>query len=337
MMKRKRVIMMVAASAAAFVVLLAGLAWLSFRCDMRAARARISGKAAVIVTPFGDVEYAEGGEGPDVLVIHGAGGGWDQGELVVEAVLGGDFHWIAPSRFGYLRSTFKPGATPDDQAGAYACLLDSLGLKKVAVVAISAGGASALTFALLYPERVSSLTLLSCGVAPRTTGAQAAANRKGNSLVDIYKRDINYWLISNLFRKRFMNLMGADKHVISGLSRDQKRWAGRFIDYMNPASIRYAGALFDNRAPLPGARIAGIKAPTLVVHARDDTLQLYDNGAFAAANIPGARLLSFDRGGHFVVMIEEARIRAAVRDHILAHAGERLDALRKTVERSPGL
>ncbi len=61
-----------------------------------------------------------------MLVIHGSGGGYDQGELLVQAVLGEQFHWIVPSRFGYLRSTFREGATFDDQAQAYAYLLDQL-------------------------------------------------------------------------------------------------------------------------------------------------------------------------------------------------------------------
>lgn len=35
---------------------------------------------------------------------------------MVRAVLEDGFHWIAPSRFGYLRSTFHAGATFDNQA-----------------------------------------------------------------------------------------------------------------------------------------------------------------------------------------------------------------------------
>ena len=62
---------------------------------------------------------------------------------------------------------------------------------------------------------------------------------------------------------------------------------------------------------------------TLIVHAEDDTLQLYDNAAFAAATIPGARLLRFERGGHFVVIIEQATVREAVQRHIRDHVGER--------------
>lgn len=104
---------------------------------------RIQGKTKVIHSPYGDIEYNEGGTGPNVLISHGSGGGFDQGELIVQAVLNQQFHWITPSRFGYLQSTYQPGSTFDDQAHAYAALLDHLGIKKVAVIALSHGGPSA--------------------------------------------------------------------------------------------------------------------------------------------------------------------------------------------------
>jgi pimeloyl-ACP methyl ester carboxylesterase len=132
---------------------------------MRRAYERIEGRSRLISSPYGDIEYLEGGSGPAVLVVHWSGGGYDQGELIVRAVLGDGVHWIAPSRFGYLRSTFHDGATFDDQAHAYAHLLDRLHIQRAAVVALSHGGPSALLFAVLHPERVTSLTLISAGVA----------------------------------------------------------------------------------------------------------------------------------------------------------------------------
>ena len=92
--------------------------------DIIRAYERVSGKSTVIPSPYGDIEFAEGGSGPDVLVVHGSGGGYDQGELLVQAELGDQFYWITPSRFGYLRSTFHENATFDDQAHAYASTQD---------------------------------------------------------------------------------------------------------------------------------------------------------------------------------------------------------------------
>lgn len=294
----------------------------AFFRDMNRAHERVGATGVVIPTAFGDIEYTEAGSGPAVFVIHGSGGGYDQGELIAQAVLGDEFHRITPSRFGYLRSTFNEGATWDDQAHAYASLLDHLGIKRVAVVAMSQGGPSALLFAVLYPERISSLTLISCGVAPSTTPDQRQANDKGDMLTTIFEHDFLYWAISKTFRKQLMNLIGASNDVIAGLAPDQRRLFENFVDYMNPVSLRSSGASFDNKAKLPGERIAAIAAPTLIFHATDDTLQLYHNAEFAASTIPDAKLVRFDRGGHFLIGTAQSTIRAAVRDHILDHCVE---------------
>jgi len=290
--------------------------------DMNRAYERVSGKSTVITSPYGDIEFTEGGSGPDVLVIHGSGGGYDQGELLARAVLGDQFHWITPSRFGYLRSTFHEGATFDDQAHAYAYLLDQLGIKKVAVVALSHGGPSALLFAVLYPERVSSLTLISCGVASSAAQDQVQANQKGDMLMTIFKYDPLYWAITKLFKRQLMELMGANDAVIASLTPGQRELVDQVIDYMNPVSLRSAGAAFDNKATMPDERIAAIRAPTLIFHATDDTLQLYHNAEFAASTIPGARLVSFQRGGHLLMSVEQSTIQTIMQKHILDHVSE---------------
>lgn len=290
--------------------------------DIRRNYKRVHDKGTVIPSPYGDIEYTVGGSGPPVLVIHGSGGGWDQGEILAHAVLGNEFQSIVPSRFGYLRSTFHPGATFDDQAHAYAYLLDQLGIEQVAVVALSHGGPSALLFAVLHPGRVSSLTLISCGVASSTSEDQTQANRKGDLLTTIYRHDPLYWGLTKLFKKRFIGLMGVSSEIMAGLTSEQRELVNRVIDYMNPVSPRSAGVAFDNKAVMPNERIAGIPVPTLIFHATDDGLQLYHNAEFAAATIPGAKLARFERGGHFLMIVEQAVIRTATQKHILDHNRE---------------
>jgi 2-hydroxy-6-oxonona-2,4-dienedioate hydrolase len=293
----------------------------SYLLDTRRAYDRVRGKSSVIASPFGDIEYSEGGSGPPVLVIHGGGGGFDQGELLVEALLGNDVRWIAPSRFGYLRSDLSEGATWDDQAHAYAYLLDHLGINRVAVVALSQGGPSALLLATLHPERVSSLTCLSCGVVASTSADQAQANQNGDRLRRVFAHDYTYWPVAKFFKKPLMGVLGASEAVVAGLQPEDRVLIERIIEYMNPAAPRSAGVVMDNTAALPGERIGTITAPTLIVHAKDDLLQLYHNAEFAAATIPGARLMSFATGGHVVMVVQRDAIGAAVREHILAHSG----------------
>lgn len=314
MPRKPRLGRVIAALGAVAIAAVASFAW-----DMKRAYDRVGAKGVVIPSVVGNIEYAEGGEGPAVLVIHGSGGGYDQGELIAHAVLGDDFHWIAPSRFGYLRSTLVPGSSWDDQARAYAALLDHLEVDRVAVLAMSQGGPSGLLFALLHPNRVSSLTLLSCGVTASTSADQADANDKGDLLTTIFQHDMLYWAVSKLAKKQLLELLGADDAVIGGLTDEQRSLLDDFVDGMNPASLRAAGVSFDNKATMPGARIAAISAPTLIVHAEDDRLQLFHNATFAANTIPDAKLLRFARGGHLVIGIEQAKIRSAVKHHIQSH------------------
>ena len=308
---------------------IAAVVRLIYRGEMRAARARIRNRSSVVPSPYGDLEYAAGGAGADVLIVHGAAGGWDQGALIAEAVLDGSrFHWLAPSRFGYLRSGCLAGASIDDQAHAYAFLLDHLGIGKVAVVAMSAGGPSALLFSVLYPHRVSSLTLISCGVAPSSSDEQARAHRKGAALATIFRSDPGFWLATRLFRKPLLRLMGV--HAADVLAQDsrEREWIDRVLAAMHPASLRFRGVAFDHQAPLPGQRITAIEAPTLIVHAKDDALQLFDNAVFAAVHIPKARLMTFGTGGHMVVATERDAIHDAVEQHIVTHSGEGARAAR---------
>lgn len=297
--------------------------YVSFSGDMKKAYARVTGHSRVIKSPYGDIEYAEGGSGPAVLVIHGSGGGYDQGELLAQELLGNQFHWIAPSRFGYLRSDCPTAASFDDQADAYACLLDQLHIEKVAVVAISHGGPSALLFAALYPDRVSSLTLISAGVASAGSDEQQQADLQGKMLMNIYKYDLLYWSLTKFFKGIFMEIMGASDEVISGLTPGQLAGAEKLIDYMNPVSLRSAGAAFDNGARMPNERIRGVQVPTLIFHARDDTLQLYRNAEYAKDNIAGARLVSYDQGGHLLVFTKEESIGKGLRQFITGHSGQK--------------
>src|SRR5829696_1204182 len=117
-----------------------------FRADVQPNRERLrSGSDVVTTEEFGDIEYADQGEGLPVLLAHGAGGGYDQGLLIGENYVGDGHRFIAPSRFGYVRSSIREGGSPAAQADAYATLLDTLGVERVGVVAFSDGGPSALS------------------------------------------------------------------------------------------------------------------------------------------------------------------------------------------------
>ena len=49
-----------------------------------------------------------------------------------------------------------------------------------------------------------------------------------------------------------------------------------------------------------------VSVPTLFVHARDDSLASYDAAVDASNRVPGARLVSLQRGGHLMLAQREA-------------------------------
>ena len=73
-----------------------------YTTDIRAARERLATGSLLADTPCGIIEYAEAGEGPAVLVVHGAGGGFDQGMGLGKELVDRGFRVVSVSRFGYL-------------------------------------------------------------------------------------------------------------------------------------------------------------------------------------------------------------------------------------------
>ena len=119
--------------------LLAGSVWFvysSYQRDVQRARERISTGSQVLDTRCGPIEYAVAGDGPPVAIVHGAGGGYDQGFSFGEPLIHSGFRVIAMSRFGYLRTPRPADASAPAQADAHACLLDALKIQRVAIIGV---------------------------------------------------------------------------------------------------------------------------------------------------------------------------------------------------------
>jgi pimeloyl-ACP methyl ester carboxylesterase len=158
-MNRKHLKRFILGAIALMMAIPGGLIYRQYRTDISLANQRISSGGKMIETACGPIQYTEFGEGAPMLIIHGAGGGYDQGEYFAK-LIGGNYRWIAPSRFGFLGTPVPDGANSALQAEAYACLLDALGVDRVGVVGVSMGGPSSLLFALQYPERTKSLVMI---------------------------------------------------------------------------------------------------------------------------------------------------------------------------------
>ena len=156
----------------------AAMTYAAYRKDIETARQRIGTERQVIESGHGPIEFGECGDGPAVLVIHGAGGGFDQGLVLGRGLLGDDYRVIAPSRFGYLGTPVPDDPSAEAQADAHLRLPDALQLEAVPVIAASAGAPSAMQLCLRHPERCSALVLV---VPPAWTPDRTFAPRRASS------------------------------------------------------------------------------------------------------------------------------------------------------------
>ncbi len=103
------------------------------------------------------IEYLEVGQGAPVVYLHGAGGVFRNAAFM--PALGARYRVLAPSRPGYDGST---GAceTARDEADVMADFMRTMVGGGAHVIAESAGGAAGCWLAILYPDVVSSLTLV---------------------------------------------------------------------------------------------------------------------------------------------------------------------------------
>jgi alpha/beta hydrolase fold len=161
------------------------VAWVLFRQDMADARARLGAQPTQLYkSRYGEIQYQVVGSGPTVLVSHGVTGGVDQAESLITQwrMLPNEYRFIYVSRFGYLESSVPEGASTRLQAAAYRELLDHLGIDRVFIAGNSAGGPSAMWFAIQYPERTNGLILVSSAVpGPEPDYIRARTPSRGSS------------------------------------------------------------------------------------------------------------------------------------------------------------
>jgi pimeloyl-ACP methyl ester carboxylesterase len=262
--------------------------------------------------PFGTIEYTERGEGHPVLALHGIFGGFDAACLTVDPWIGDGFRVVAPSRFGCLGSALPPGATVADQADAYAVLLDALGIKRAAVVGFSAGTVSAMQFGLRHPDRITALVLMSGHYPQRHYNVPEL-------LLRLLYTDRAFWMLKTFTPGLFARICGTPKGFRASPAEQQA--LDSVMDGLFPITSRREGAIFDTLVSEPDVDnfpLERITVPTLMIHAADDALARYATVPPAAARIPGARLVTIERGGH-LYLGAEARVRQEVAGFIHAH------------------
>jgi pimeloyl-ACP methyl ester carboxylesterase len=276
----------------------------AYQGALTSARASIDPSlSTVIETRFGAMEYAETGEGTPFLMVHGTGGGFDQGLLFARRLVEKGYRVISPSRFGYLRSSFPEDPSSANQADAFVELLDKLGLDKVAVAGGSAGALSAIEFAIRHPDRCAALLpIVPAAYAPDRDAVTADNPPAGVDLASILLRsDFLFWSALCLLPDAMVGtLLATDPALLKTADAEEQARARDILWSILPVSARSNGFINDARlAGHPGKQaLEKISAPTYAFSSEDDRFGTAKAARHIAASVEGARLQVFPTGGH---------------------------------------
>lgn len=273
-----------------------------------------------IETAHGPLEYADTSSGPAMLCLHGAMGGCDQSLLLGRALLSEPdrFRILALSRPGYLGTPLSTGATPDQQANAFAALLDRLGIDATWVAAISGGGPSALAFALGYPDRCRGLILVSAPTGQHAPPANTVSRLRTMALMAripgvsaLLRRNAARSDPGRVARRAITNPALLDRtlansEAIAMLAAVRASIADRLVD-------RIPGTLSDiaGNADMPPFPLERLTVPVLGLYGDADTVVAHRYGE-ALLSGPRARLVTLKGGEHFALFTHLDKVRHEV-------------------------
>jgi 2-hydroxy-6-oxonona-2,4-dienedioate hydrolase len=275
--------------------------YVRYRRDLQQAESAAA-ESTLGKTQCGDVEFVSSGTGPPVLVLHGTGGGWDQGLTATEGLVARGFRVIAPSRPGYLRTPLPKQPSPQGEADLWACFLTSLDIEHAAVIGISAGATPAAQLALRYPKRVDALVLM----VPASGGLAEPDNEHGPSqwVMNVMLRwDFPYWMTMRLAPGTMIDLVAVPRSLAVDLAPADRAVLDRTIAQMLPISRRRHGIAYDaaTQSTSPVFPLERITAPTLLITAKDDGYRTQRPARRAASVIPHATLIEYETGGHLLL------------------------------------
>jgi 2-hydroxy-6-oxonona-2,4-dienedioate hydrolase len=308
---------------------LPGLAYARYRHAIRQARERVSTGGRIAETACAPIEYSVMGDGPPLLLVHGAGGGYDQGLEFGVPLAGRGFRIIAMSRFGYLRTPLPGDASAAAQADAHAYLLDALGIERAGIVGASAGAPSTLQFALRHPERCSAMVLMvPAAYAPRAGGAPSLQTppRIEFLLGTALKSDLLFWAATHIARNTLIrSILATPLSVMRNAGAPERARVNDVMEHLLPISARRLGLLNDAAvtSSLERYDLERIAVPTLVIGVADCLYGTFEPARYTAQHIPGARFVRYETGGHLWVGHQEEVV-----SEISAFLGERQLATR---------
>ncbi len=229
-----------------------------------------------------DVLYYTAGQGEPLVVIHGGGGDASTWLENLE-VLAEKYTVYAPDLPGYGGSQPMDGHYYiPELAGFIEDFTNQLGLTKFYLVGHSLGGGIALNFALLFPEKIRKLVLISSLCLGRE--------------IALWIRLFSIPSIIKYMGKVFMAITGTIKWLMGQLN------PAKLVMVMSPAALMVGSNIttFHSQTLVLEKRLPEVKMPTLLVWGGKDPVVPVMQAYRAAKVIPDCRIEVFKKRGHNV-------------------------------------
>lgn len=207
-----------------------------------------------------------------------------------------------------------------DMAADGVGLLDALGIRRAHIVGASMGGMIAQHIAFSHPERVLSLTsIMSTTGNPRLPAAQkealAVLTKRPASMEESVLVDHGVKIGRTIGSPGYP---ADEERLRANVTRDVRR-------SLYPAGMpRQLAAIVADGCRRE--RLAGVTAPTLVIHGQGDPLVPVEGGRDTAAHIPGAKLKTIPGMGHDLPLALVDEIADAIAEHAQAAVPARTQA-----------
>ena len=264
-----------------------------------------------------ELSYADRGDGPVVLFIHGILGRQQQWSHLVNR-MDDDHRVVLPDLFGHGESAKPLGDySLSSHAATMRDLLDHLGVERVTLVGHSLGGGIAMQFFYLFPERVERLVLVSSGGLGREVNVvlRSATLPGAAQVLSVLASAPVLSQVEALGRVATKAgwRPGADISAIwRGFSSLGDRESRRAFLSTTRAVIDIGGQSISAHDHLEGS----LPVPTLIVWGSKDHMIPASHALSVAESLPECRVEIFEGAGHFPHLDDPDRFARVLRDFI---------------------
>jgi pimeloyl-ACP methyl ester carboxylesterase len=168
----------------------------------------------------------------------------------------------------------------------------------------SAGAPSAMQMAIRHPDRVSALILLvplAWRPAMMADSSPPMTPWVESVLLRIIGSDFLFWVGQHLAREQMIrSVLATPPQRVAVASAQERARVDAMLARILPVSARAEGLRSDSSLGKSLARysLESLRAPTLIISARDDGYGTYPSAQYLAGQLAGSTFIGFNDGGH---------------------------------------